>query len=426
MCLLFELPLCRAQQSTTLSEDDQFRVRGMLRDAYNDVKKYYYDPGLHGLDWDARFREYTAMIGRAHNMDNGLTVIAAFLTGLKDSHTYFLPPARTNRFDSGYRFALVGDTCFITHIRPGTDAATKLHVGDQVVMLDGFNVNREDFHDVQYFIKILTPRAAEQLELRSPAGEQRLVLVNSEIKANSRMSDITTHTDYWDKVRRSEDESHAVRSRMVQHEDTALWKLQYFNLDNDEVRRNINIARKHKTLILDLRGNPGGTIDSLKSMVSGLFDHDVKIYDRADRKEIKPVIAKHSGKPFQGKLIMLVDAASGSCAELLARIVQIEHRGTVIGDKTAGTVMESIIYRETQGGSTKIYYGFSVTDANLMMSDGKSLEKTGVVPDEVLLPTGADLAAGRDPVLARAAELAGIKLDTIVAGKMFPYEWAPL
>jgi C-terminal processing protease CtpA/Prc len=398
----------------------------MLRTAYDDVKKYYYDPGLHGLDWDARFREYSAMIGRAHNMDNGLSVIAAFLYGLKDSHTYFVPPARADRFDSGYRFALVGDACFITQIRPNTDAATKLHIGDQVLQLDGFNVNRENIQDVQYFLKILTPRATEQLDVRSPAGEQRRVSVNSEIKANRQISDSTTHMDYWDTVRRIEDESHATRSRMVQHEDTAIWKLQYFNLDIDEVRRNINIARKHKTLILDLRGNPGGAIDSLKSMVSGLFDHDVKLYDRADRKESKPVIARHSGKPYQGKLIVLVDAASGSCAELLARIVQIERRGSVIGDKTAGTVMESIIYRESQGNRTRIFYGFSVTDANLIMSDGKSLEKTGVVPDEVLLPTGADLAAGRDPVLARAAELAGIKLDTIAAGKMFPYEWAPL
>ena len=57
------------------------------------------------------------------------------------------------------------------------------------------------------------------------------------------------------------------------------------------------------------------------------------------------------------------------------------------------------------------------------MPDGRSLEGAGVVPDELMLPTGVDLAAGRDPVLARAAALAGIELDARAAGGLFPFEW---
>jgi hypothetical protein len=57
------------------------------------------------------------------------------------------------------------------------------------------------------------------------------------------------------------------------------------------------------------------------------------------------------------------------------------------------------------------------------MSDGKSLEKTGVIPDELLLPRRADLAGKRDPLLARAASLAGIQLDANKAGTIFPVEW---
>jgi C-terminal processing protease CtpA/Prc len=123
---------------------------------------------------------------------------------------------------------------------------------------------------------------------------------------------------------------------------------------------------------------------------------------------------------------VLVDGGSASAAEILGRVVQLEHRGTVIGDRTAGAVMEARDYQDQQGADFKIFYGFSVTVADLIMSDGKSLEKTGVKPDEQVLPTGADLAAGRDPVLARAAELAGVKLDAVAAGKLFPFEWAPL
>ena len=63
------------------------------------------------------------------------------------------------------------------------------------------------------------------------------------------------------------------------------------------------------------------------------------------------------------------------------------------------------------GVGSVLYFGASITIADMIMADGRSLEHTGVTPDEVLVPAGADLAAGRDPVLARAAELAGVRLD---------------
>ena len=156
-----------------------------------------------------------------------------------------------------------------------------------------------------------------------------------------------------------------------------------------------------------------------------LFGKGVKIADRIGRKENKPQVAKGSHNPYAGKLIVLVDSRSASAAELFARLTQIEHRGEVLGDRTSGSVMEAKHYSERMGTDTVVFYGVSITDADLIMTDGKSLEHLGVTPDELILPMAADLAANRDPAMARAAELAGVNMNPADAGKIFPYEWPP-
>jgi carboxyl-terminal processing protease len=177
-------------------------------------------------------------------------------------------------------------------------------------------------------------------------------------------------------------------------------------------------------LILDLRGNPGGYIATLERLASHFFDREVKIADLKGRKEKKPMLAKkRSGQPFDGKVIVLIDSKSASCSELFARLMQLEKRGIVLGDQSSGAVMQSLFHVQQMGVDRIIRYGASITDADLIMSDGKSLERTGVTPDELLKPTAEDLAAGRDPVLARAAERVGMKLDPVKAAALFPIEW---
>ena len=182
----------------------------------------------------------------------------------------------------------------------------------------------------------------------------------------------------------------------------------------------IKKARKYPAMIVDLRGNPGGNVEALKYLVGGVFDKEVKIADRVGRKESKSEIAKPTHSPFSGRLVVLVDSRSASAAELFARIVQLEKREVVIGDHTSGSVMEARHYIEKMGVYTVIFYGASITEWNLVMTDGKSLEHTGVIPDEIALPSAEDLASGSDPVMARAAELLGVKLSADQAGSCSP------
>jgi C-terminal processing protease CtpA/Prc len=104
--------------------------------------------------------------------------------------------------------------------------------------------------------------------------------------------------------------------------------------------------------------------------------------------------------------------------------VQLEKRGTVLGDKTQGAVRLAKIFPLREELGTIIVYGVQISISRLKMPDGGDLEGTGVTPDVLVIPTPADFAEGRDPVLAAAAKLAGAELSPDQAGKLFPVVWA--
>jgi len=404
-----------------ISNYDRETAEQMLRVIRDHVKQYYYEPTYHGVDLDARYKVYEAKINEASNRGAAFTDIAAYLSALHDSHTFFIPPDRSAIFDYGFRMEVIGNKSYITNLRPGSDAAAKLHAGDEVLGLNHFNVNREDFGDLSYFLSELSPQLGVTLELRDTAGLVSTQFVKTRVEG--RPLAINGNLAFEIYLQHRESPQHLMRGRSQEIGDALIWKVPGFFESDGEVDHMIDLARKHKFLIIDLRGDLGGSPEMLARMVSGLMDHDVKITTRVSRSGTKPVIAKTRGKStFSGKLIVLVDSLSASASEVFARTVQLEHRGFILGDRTSGRVMETKIYPLHFPAE----YALAITDANLIMNDGRSLEGVGVTPDVVVLPTAADLAAGLDPALTKAAELCGVKLDPVAAGKLFPFEWAPL
>jgi len=412
--------LGHAQQQIT-STDLEY-AEGMLSQIRQMLKQNYYDTSFHGIDIDERYKTYREQIKSAKSVVAAYRVIEAYLVGLNDSHTVFIPPPNSRRVRYGFRLQMIGDKCFITDVHPGTDAAKKLHPGDQVVTLDGYTLNRTDLWQLEYYLYLLPPKRTTEFTLRDVSGNLRQEQVAVEFQEGSLLID-SSHAHWRLEM---EKQQHTLRSRSAEEADVMFWKQPSFIGDEEDISRMFAQARKHRALIFDLRGNSGGLESNLIFTLGNLFDHDVTVGKRVMRKGEKLLVAKSRGhEAFLGQLIVLVDSRSASAAELLARTVQIEHRGMVLGDRSAGSVMGAKLYPLKEGVVLVIPFGIEITEANIMMTDGKSLEKLGVVPDVMLLPSAADLAEGRDPVLARAAELAGAKLDSASAGKMFPYEWAP-
>lgn len=358
-----------------------------------------------------------------------MSLIAQALVSLNDSHTYFVPPVRPYVHSYGYQTQMIGDRCYVIGVRPGSDAEAKgVKSGDEVLGIDGFKPERDTLWKIDYRYNVLRPQPTLALIIRDLKGQTRQLEVAAKVKDVPRISDALGSSDAQ-LLRDRETQRRLKQPRWAEAgDDVGVLKIPFFMFDKSEVDHLINKARKRSALIVDLRGNPGGAIVALKYLVGDVFEHDVKIAARLARGESKPEVARSRGSgAFTGKVIALVDSRSGSASELFARVLQLEKRGTVIGDRSSGAVMEAKRYRYqiVVSVDTQVLFGASITESDLIMSDGKSLEHVGVTPDEIVLPTASDLAAGRDPALARAAATLGVALSPEEAGKMFPYEWPP-
>jgi C-terminal processing protease CtpA/Prc len=428
--LLASAPALTLAQTPQLSSMDRERAQQMLKTTVDEVRKHYYDPKFHGIDLDKEYSEAKQRIEKVSTMSMAIANIANLLDALDDSHTFFLPPERPMRFEYGWQYQMVGERCFVTQVRPKSDADAKgLKPGDQLLAINGIVPTRDLTWKLQYMFGVLRPQTSLKLVLQSPGGQQRTLEVAAFMKETKRLTNISDPdgSEIWNLIHEIESDEHNGRTRYAElGEKLMVMKLAEFAFSPGEVGEMMAKVRKHQALILDLRGNPGGSVETLEYFAGNLFGKDTKIADLKGKKELKPSVAKTSNSPYGGKLIVLTDNRSASASEILARLIQLQKRGVVLGDRTSGSVMQSRQLSEKMGADVKVFYGVSVSNADVIMSDGISLEHVGVTPDELILPTAADLATGRDPVMSRAAELAGVSLSPADAGKLFPYEWPPL
>jgi C-terminal processing protease CtpA/Prc len=413
----------RTSHAQGVSSYEKQRGQMMIDQVKGDIKSNYYDPTFHGVDPDAAFKEAAEKIKNAQSPGQIMGIIAQAVLSLDDSHTFFIPPQRQATTDYGLEMQAIGEDVYVTKVTEKSDAAAKgVKVGDMIHLVDGYQPVRANLWKLVYLYYALRPQPGMHIAVSSPGEQPRELDILAKVTDRKRL-DLTSYVDYMDLVRESENEDSKRKKshRTLELDDLFIWKMPEFNLSPDEVDALMDKAHSHKALILDLRGNGGGYEVTLLRMIANLFDHDIKVGEYQRRKETKALTAKTRGdKGFKGQLIVLVDSGSASSSEILARVVQLEKRGTVVGDQTSGAVMRARVYEHEIGVTSAAFFAMSVTDADLKMSDGKSLEKIGVTPDEIKLPTGADLVTKSDPALSYAAKLVGVTIGANKAGALFP------
>lgn len=415
-CILLFIPIQAAAQSI---KSERVLHQNILKNIKDDIKEKYYDAKMHGIDIEANYKQSSELIEKATSTEELTDIIARFLIQFDDSHLFFLPPPKTVKIEYGWEMQLVGDKVFVTEVKEESDAFKKgVRPGDQIYMLDGFIPTRKEFDLLKYHYRILRPQPVLNILLIKPNGNKYKLVLNSKIIKDSVFMPSTRELNL------ELDKRYAERTEQFFYDkipDLSIWKMPSFALSSIKTDKMIDKVKKSQSLILDLRGNRGGLLYSLAELAGNFFDKEITIGVEKERKGSKTLVFKPSEKKkYAGKLVVLIDSESASASEIFARIIQLEKRGVVIGDQSAGAVMESQIFTYTYGiSSPMVPYGVSLTTADLIMKDGQRLEKIGVTPDEKILPTAADLANHRDPVLARAAAILGFQLTAEEAGNIF-------
>jgi C-terminal processing protease CtpA/Prc len=420
--LLAILAFSGTGRSQGVDRVERERLKSILSNIKNEVKKNYYDPSYHGIDLDARFKKADERLDQVTSTSQGFGVIAQVLIDFDDSHLYFNPPATNLEVEYGWRMQAFGNKVFITQVRPKSDADAKgLKVGDEVIAVSGFHPSRKELWKVLYYYGVLSKRDKLVLTVKSSgAQEARDLDIKAQMDKQPQNITFLNYFQFYDPFYNEDN----YKDRSWTLGDVMIWKMPSFVIEPDDAESILDRTKRDGTLILDLRGNGGGYAKTMEKMVGNFFTKDVKIADLKGRKPKDPSIAKTRGKGgFSGKLIVLIDSGSGSASEIFARVIQLEKRGTILGDVSAGAVMLAREYQGDVGSSTSVPFAVSITDADLIMADGASLEHIGVTPDQLIVPTAADLAAGRDPVLDRALEISGVKMAADEYAKYHKYYW---
>ena len=132
-------------------------------------------------------------------------------------------------------------------------------------------------------------------------------------------------------------------------------------------------------LLLDLRGNGGGSLDAAVESL-GLFLPDAKLFPLVHRGAVTEVLqAPRPEHPYAGPVAALVDGDTASAAEMLAGALQAYGRGTLIGARTFGKgCVQEYFDDVVESGVLRM------TTLQFVMPNGKPLQQIGLTPDVIL------------------------------------------
>ena len=375
-----------AQTVEARASRERIRMNARVFDTvWHTVRRQYYDPDLHGVNWNAARETWRPQAIVATDDRALYRAVSGMLDLLDDEHAGAVSPAaarrqdqlRTRRAVMGVALSRQGGGVWrIDTVRAGSPAAEAgLEPGWLLQAVDGQSWG-VDF-DVEEGRPI-------QLDLTDEAGEPRRVQVTP------RMMDPLPAFSV-----------DASRPGVV------LLRIEGFEAGLGRwLGRRLAEISPETDVILDLRGNPGGLLLEADAVLSCFLPAQQEWATRVARNGRPVTLSISPGcgsleAPVANDLVLLVDRSSRSAAELTPAALQETGRALIVGEHTAGAVLISHDTPLPDGGR------LTLSRADYVTAGGVRLEKRGVEPDIVVVRTAEERRAGRDPVLDAALAALG-------------------
>jgi tricorn protease len=383
----------------------------LWRHAYTEAGRFmrrdFWTADMSGVDWDGALEEYRPLLDRIRGSADFADLVLDLFGELGTSHSY-VTPASNGASNGARKYAPVGQLgadisrdgsgrWLVDRVLPGESSDPRARsplaapgvavvAGDELVAVDGLPVD-----PVRGPWPLLAGTAGKPVELvvrsAADAGLRRVVVVP--LRGERRLR-------YQDWV--------AGRRRLVR--ELSDGRLGYLHIPDmmgegwAHFHRDLRTEMARDGLIFDVRGNSGGHISQL---VVEKLARRVVAWGRGRwlRPETYPMEAR------RGPLVTVADEFAGSDGDIVTATIKLLGLGPVVGTRTWGGVIGIEGYQGLVDGTgvTVPRYAFSFDEY------GWGVENYGVDPDVEVLITPDEWAAGRDPQLETAIQLALDALD---------------
>lgn len=339
------------------------------------------------LFWNVWNRIEAQYVGNLDPQKAVYGAVSGLVESLKDPFSLFLTPEDSKKFlddlrgqfqGIGAELALKNEKIIVVAPLEGSPSARAgLRPNDQIVKVDGQDIGVLTFGEV--ITKIRGPKGTSVTltVLREGAAEPLEFVIKREV--------ITIESV------KLEIKDNIAHFKIIQFGDDTTAQAQ-------KAAEQI-IATDVKGIVLDMRNNPGGFLNSAIDVAS-LFLEDGKLVvtelaKGSERKEFKTTITP---RLKDKKLVVLVNGGSASGSEIVAGALHDHNRAKLIGEKTFGKGSVQSL-EDLPGGSS-----LRITIAKWLTPSGKQINGEGISPDIEVKLTEDDIKAGRDPQLDKAKE----------------------